>query len=511
MSRTPTRQRKASLTAGQLWNMVKQRGEAVTISAVLLATVGVAVTSLLPNVYRATTTILVDPQKIPERYVSSTVTSDPNSRMNTLSQQVLSASRLQEVIDKNNFYPELRKSRSKEEVLDMMREKTKIELKQSPEPEQGLSSFTISYEDSDRALVALIANQLASSFIEWNLRIRQQQALGTTHFLSSELQHAKESLEVQEGEREAFKMKHAGATPEELNGNLMALSRLQSETQSNADAINRLDQERILLARARPIETQTLPATERDRLLLEKRRVENERWNLKRQFTNSYPDVVAADEQLAHLNARLAELPAPAVDSLESGDPDTQVRLALVGKEIARHKQRVLDLQQSMRTYQWKVDSVPVLETQMAELTRNYDSSKQNYQSLLEKTFSAGMAEELERTQQAERFTILDLAKTPEKPVRPKRVPILAGVLFAALLLPAGAAIGLFLLRGVVSSEAEMTDMLPIGTPILGTIPPIVSRSIAARRRWKKVQTVAVSLAACAALAVFLFKVRPTL
>jgi succinoglycan biosynthesis transport protein ExoP len=511
MSRALTRQKKASLSAGQLWEMVKRRGEIVTVSGVLLATIGIAGVSLLPDVYRATTTILVDPQKIPEKYVSSTVTSDPNARMNTLSQQVLSASRLQEIIDKNNLYPELRKKKSREEVLDLMREKTKIELKQSPEPEQGLSSFTISYEDSNRALVALIANQLASSFIDWNLRIRQQQALGTTHFLSSELQQAKESLEEQESQREAFKMKHAGATPEELNGNLLALSRLQSDMQSNLDAISRLDQERILLARARPMESQTLPATERDRLLLEKRRLETERWNLKRQFTNSYPDVVAADEQLAHLNARLAELPAPAPDSLESSDPDTQVRLALVGKEIARHKQRISELQQSMRTYQWKVDSVPVLETQMAELSRNYDSSKQNYQSLLEKTFSAGMAEELERTQQAERFTVLDLAKTPEKPIRPKRVPILAGVLFAALLLPAGTAIGLFLLRGVVGSETEMRDMLPIGIPILGTIPPIVSRSTAARQRWKKLQTVVVSLAACAALAIFLFKVRPTL
>jgi succinoglycan biosynthesis transport protein ExoP len=511
MSRALTRQKKASPSAGQLWEMVKRRGEIVTVSGVLLATIGIAGVSLLPDVYRATTTILVDPQKIPEKYVSSTVTSDPNARMNTLSQQVLSASRLQEIIDKNNLYPELRKKKSREEVLDLMREKTKIELKQSPEPEQGLSSFTISYEDSNRALVALIANQLASSFIDWNLRIRQQQALGTTHFLSSELQQAKESLEEQESQREAFKMKHAGATPEELNGNLLALSRLQSDMQSNLDAISRLDQERILLARARPMESQTLPATERDRLLLEKRRLETERWNLKRQFTNSYPDVVAADEQLAHLNARLAELPAPAPDSLESSDPDTQVRLALVGKEIARHKQRISELQQSMRTYQWKVDSVPVLETQMAELSRNYDSSKQNYQSLLEKTFSAGMAEELERTQQAERFTVLDLAKTPEKPIRPKRVPILAGVLFAALLLPAGTAIGLFLLRGAVGSEAEMRDMLPIGIPILGTIPPIVSRSTAARQRWKKLQTVVVSLAACAALAIFLFKVRPTL
>jgi succinoglycan biosynthesis transport protein ExoP len=165
--------------------------------------------------------------------VSSTVTTDPNARMNTLPQQVLSASRLQEIIDKDNLYPELRKKKSREEVLDFMREKTKIELKQSPEPGQGLSSFSISYEDNDRLLVAQITNQLASSFISWNLKVRQQQALGTTQFLSSELQQAKGGLQEQESQLEAFKMKHVGATPDELNGNLQALSRLQAEAQSN--------------------------------------------------------------------------------------------------------------------------------------------------------------------------------------------------------------------------------------------------------------------------------------
>ncbi len=511
MGKTLTRTKNSSISAIYLWEVVKKRGDVVIISAVLLASVGVAGTSLLPNVYRATTTILVDPQKIPEKYVSSTVTSDPNARMNTLSQQVLSASRLQEIIDKHDLYPELRKKKSREEVLDMMREKTKIELKQSPEPEQGLSSFTISYEDNDRDLVASITNMLASSFIDWNLKVRQQQALGTTHFLSSELQQAKESLEEQERQREAFKIKHAGATPEELSGNLQALSRLQSEMQSNIDAVSRLDQERILLARTRSVESQNSPTSERDRLLQEKRRLENERWNLKRQFTDSYPDVLAVNEQLGHLNSRLSELPVPAPDFADSSDPDTQMRLSLISKEIGRYKQRILDLQQSMRSYQGKVDSVPILETQMAELTRNYESSKQNYQSLLEKTFSAGMAEELERTQQAERFTVLDLAKTPEKPIRPKRIPILVGVLVAALLLPAGTMIGIHLLRRTVDSETDIKDLLPTGIPILGTIPPIMSRAAFTHSRLMKAQMVLVSLAACIVLAIFLFKVRPVL
>jgi uncharacterized protein involved in exopolysaccharide biosynthesis len=278
------------------------------------------------------------------------------------------------------------------------------------------------------------------------------------------------------------------------------------------DAISRLDQERILLMEVKPtVETQVAPITERDRLVQEKRRLENELWNLKRQFTDTYPDVIAVSDQLKNLNARLATMPEPVKNSPESYDRNTQVRLALVDKELQRHRQQLADLHQQMQTYQWKVDSVPVLETQQSQLTRNYEVSRQNYQSLLDKTFSAGMSEELERKQQAERFTVLDLAKTPEKPVRPKRLPIMAAVLLAALLLPAGTAIGLQLLNGAVKSEAEIREMLPFKVSIIGTIPPIESQADLRRARMVTVQTVTVSLVACTALVIFLLKVRPIL
>lgn len=511
MKQNQMRQRNPPVSVKQLLEALKQHAHVVFLSFLLLAILGIVGVSLLPNVYRATTTILVDPQKIPEKYVSSTITTDPNARMNTLTQQVLSASRLQEIIDKDNLYPELRKKKSREEVLDFMREKTKIELKQSPEPEQGLSSFSISYEDNDRMLVASITNHLASSFIDWNLKVRQQQAFGTTQFLSTELQRAKEGLEEQEGQLEAFRMKHSGATPDELNSNLQALSRLQAETQSNMDAVSRLDQERILLTQVKPSEIQALPITERDRLLQEKRRLVSERWNLKRQFTDTYPDVIAVNEQLRNLEARLAAMPELAKGSTESYDSNTQVRLALIDKELQRHRQHLTELQQQIQSYQWKVDSVPVLETQLAELTRNYEASRQNYQSLLDKTFSAGMSEELERKQQAERFTILDPAKTPEKPVRPNRVPMMAGVLFAALLIPAATVIGIHLLSGSIKSEAEVREMLPFEVSILGVIPPIENRVDLRRGHLMKAQMVIISLIACTALIIFLFKVRPIL
>jgi polysaccharide biosynthesis transport protein len=491
---------------------VKKHGHLVFLSSLLLAGLGIVTVSLLPNIYSATTTILVDPQKIPERYVASTITTDPNARLNTLTQQVLSDSRLQEVIDKEDLYPELRRKKTREEILAYMREKTKIELKQSRESEQGLSSFSISYEDEDRFLVAKVANALAASFIQWNLKVREQQALGTTQFLSTELEEARRSLEDQESQLEAFKVKHSGATPDQVSSNLQVLSRLQSEVQTNADTIARLDQERILLTQVKPTEIRdTASLTERGRMLQEKRRLETELWNLKREFTDTYPDVIVVKEQLKNLNARLATMPEPPADSVESYDSSTQVRLTIIDKELQRRKQQQASLQQQIQGYQGKVDSVPTLEMQLAELMRNYEVSKQNYQSLLDKTLSAGMSEELEHRQQGRRFTVLDPAKTPEKPVQPARIPLMAGVILFALLFPAALTIGLNVMSGSVKSDIELKGMLPLKIQVLGTIPSIISQADIRRGRLLTVQTIIVSAVSCVALILFLLRVRPIL
>jgi polysaccharide biosynthesis transport protein len=493
-----------------LANVLKRNWHAAFLSSLLVAIGGIICVSLIPDQFKATTTILVDPQKIPERYVASTITSDPNAHLSTLTQQVLSASRLQEIIDQANLYPEMRMSKSREEVLDYMRSKIKIELKQGAE--QGLSSFSISYVDKNRWLVAPVANQLASSFIDWNLKARQQQALVTTQFLSNELEQAQKSLQEQESALQAFRMQHVGATPDQLDGNLQALSRLQADVQSNSDAISRLDEERILLTQTRPAESRD-PSTlnERGRLLQERNRLEIDLQNLRRQYTDTYPDVVSLKAQLQTINTRLAALPEPPSGSTEVYDSATQLRLGLINKDIDRHKQQLASLQKQISSYQGKVQSVPVLETELAGLTRNYETSRQNYQSLLDKTLSAGMSEDLERKQQAERFTVLDLASTPEKPFQPKRLPIMAGAALAAMILCCGAILAFNILRGAIRSESDLTALLPPKVKVLGTVPPISSKGEKQHARLITFEVVIASLFACAGLVVFFLKVRPIL
>jgi polysaccharide chain length determinant protein (PEP-CTERM system associated) len=508
MSHSPANTDQLSAIVRQHWNVLRRHISLLVLISVALSAASVVLIALLPDVYQATTTILVDPQKIPEKYVASTVTSDPNDHLNTLKQQVLSTSRLQEIIDRDHLFPTLRRTMSREEVLDYMRKKIKIELKQGSD--QGLSSFTITYEDRDRTAVAAIANQLAASFIDWNLQVRQQQATNTTQFLSSELEQAKRSLEQQESQLEAFKLKHVGSTPDQLDGNLQTISRIQTQLQSNADAISRLDEERIMMTQARPpITADVASLSERDRLILDKHRLENELSKLRREFTDTYPDVVLVKGQLQSVTARLAAMPAP--DNGGQYDSVSQARLTVITKELERHRAQQAALEQEISSYQSKVDSVPVLETQLTELTRNYETSRQNYQSLLDKRMSASMSQDLERKQQAEHFIVLDEAKTPEKPIRPRRMLLMLGATLGSMLLTLVAILGIHMLLGRIDSEAQLRSLLPESVPVLGTIPPIVSQAERRAKRIAFVRTLTLSAAICVAVFLFLHKVRPTL
>ncbi|HVG91658.1 MAG TPA: Wzz/FepE/Etk N-terminal domain-containing protein, partial [Alphaproteobacteria bacterium] len=175
-------------TANQLvtlWNTVRHYRRWIFLGTVLFSLAGFTFVLLLPDRYKATTTILVDPQKVSEKYVSPTVNSDPGQRLSTITQQVLSATRLQQIIDDMQLYPDLRGKISREELIELMRKDITITVKQGSSA--GLSAFTIEYEGRQRQQVAQVANQLAASFIEWNVKSREQQAQDTTEFLAAQL------------------------------------------------------------------------------------------------------------------------------------------------------------------------------------------------------------------------------------------------------------------------------------------------------------------------------------
>ena len=327
--------------AAALWATVKHYRGLIYIGTVFFSLAGATLILLMPDHFKASTTILVDPQKIPEKYVSPTISSDPGQRLTTITQQVLSSTRLQQIIDEMHLYPELQGRSSREEIIDKMRKDITITVKQGSS--SGLSAFTIEYEGSKADQVASVANQLAGSFIEWNNKNREQQAQDTTEFLDAQLKEAKENLEEQEKKVSAFKMSHLGEMPEQQQGNLQALAQLQTQFQANIDAQNRLEVERTLLTRGLdPAGTngtvvKSTALTERGRLEAERRDLKGNLLDLQRRYTNAHPEVKDAAARLARVEEQLKALPPDPPVTADSNDNSViTVRMQLLDRETKR-------------------------------------------------------------------------------------------------------------------------------------------------------------------------------
>ena len=196
----------------------------------------ISVVAFLPNVYKASATVLVERQKVPEKFVQSTVTSDIDYRLQSITQQILSRSRLESLINRFNLYSKMRQEQPLEKVVALVRENIGLELQSEKKRRGGTTvAFTLSYSGPDPQILAEVTNTLASFYIEENLKAREEQASGTAKFLQAQLEDIKRKLETQEKLISQFKEQHIGQLPEQLQANLSALEQLNTQLRLNSD------------------------------------------------------------------------------------------------------------------------------------------------------------------------------------------------------------------------------------------------------------------------------------
>jgi succinoglycan biosynthesis transport protein ExoP len=488
---------------------------------VIVAGGAAVVVQQLPAVYRSETTILVDSQKIPEKYVSPTINTDLRDRLASIREQILSSTRLNQTIADFDLYHEEKKSYVQEEIIEMMRKDIDITLEKGWSNDRP-GAFRISYQGPVPATVAEVANRLATQFIDENLRNREVQSQGTSEFIQNQVVEAKKKLDELEAAVSRYKLAHNGELPQQEPALLGALSRLQLEMQGNQDAINRAQQDKVMLenalstsetaqaallraGEARPSESNEGSATSDSQGLAlgtnaqprrrKKSELLQEQLDVMRiRYSDDHPDVKRLRDEIERLKSSEDKAAEPASTaaavpsktapkSVSRPSPEAALELAKTNERIAGLKgqiklnnhelenrtadrKRILD---SIAAYQKHVDTLPVREQEMAAVTRDYETSKLNYRSLVDKKLAADMASDMEHRQKAESFKVIDPARVPEKPFKPNRPVFIAIGCIAGLVLGIAAGLGKELKQGVVLGEWE----LPAHVQIIGRVPRI--------------------------------------
>jgi polysaccharide chain length determinant protein (PEP-CTERM system associated) len=511
---------------------LKRRFWWIATPFVLLSAAGSGLALKLPNTYRSQTVILVIPQRVPETYVRSTVTLPLEGRLRSITEQILSRTRLERIIQEFNLYQEERKVRLMEDVVQKMSDSVTLTLGKE-------QSFTLTFTYGDAAMAAKVADRLASLFIDENLRDRETQAEGTSQFLEGQLEEARRRLIEHEKKLEEYRKRYAGQLPTQLPSNLQNIQTTQTQINSLIEATNRLRDRRIAVERqiadaentpapvapVAPVTAGTTPDPTAVGGGTTAQQLETANRNLRameaRGLTPQHPDVVRIKRTIKDLEEQVAteaasaaatKPPVPVTASAIAARARLdalKTELANTDRQIASNEQTERRLQDKIADYQARIEAVPTRESELTELTRDYDTLQASYKSLLAKREDSQLAANLERRQGGQQFKVLDAARIPEKAASPNRPLIAGGAAFVGLVL--GLALGgLREFRdGSLRTEEDVLQGLEL--PVLAFVPTVVTVFDRARLRRRTRTLIVTTVALCTLLVtvgVFVWKTR---
>lgn len=451
----------------------------IVLGALAGLALGVIAWFALPTFYTSETTILVEPQEVPDSFVKSTITLDIENRLRTLHERVTSYANLNALIDKigqERLDPS--GSLSREAIMARITRNLWVNLKTVSGKTANV--VEIAYTDTVPQVAKDVAAEISSTFIAENLKDRTQQAQSTAEFLDRELDRLRTEVSAAEEKVRAFKEERMGALPSQLESNLRALDRLNVELNANLEAQTALQQRISMLAGQSPGGSAggafvPDPGSAAG-ALVEARRKLREAELL---YTESHPNVIQARERVASLEKEVAEeakhprsqvqVVDPVAMSLRREIESTRIEADAKKREEVRLRSEIAELQK-------RVETTPKMETELLGMTRDYENLTKQYQDLLAKKFAASMARNLEQAQKAERFNVLRPARVPDSPSFPNPLIVLpAGIAFGLLVV--GLLIGIAEFRNPsFRSVARLTRMT--GLPVVASIPRIDDQRI---------------------------------
>jgi polysaccharide chain length determinant protein (PEP-CTERM system associated) len=491
-----------SLKPEEIIAIIIRRRWLVIVPLCIALIIGIYFAITLPKVYRSKTVILVQQQKVPTDFIQSVVSSTTDERISTISQQIMSQTNLEKIIEQFGLFQDAgSQSMYLEDRIENLRKRIQVDVTRGDRGSRRreADSFAISFKGQDPEKVMRIANILATYFIDENLKVREAQAIGTSDFLVDELNTMRIQLEKIEEKLKNYREKNMGSLPEQLETNLRILERLQDSLNDKAAGLR---ESKLLLltlekrfsheqeVRNKGYSSFSPGESEPQSLgMLQSRLTE-----LQAKYTDRHPDVLRIKKKIAKAEEKL-KVEAAATNG-EKGKPTAGEQRGawktsddyLLISQIEGTKQEIANLtadskivQDKMQFYLKRVEETPKKEQELLSLNRDYQNMSNSYSSLLARKLEAELAVNMEKKQKGEQFYIIDSARLPTKPIEPDMKKLFLMVVGAGL----GLGAGLIFLMEYLNNSFKSTEEIEayLGLPVLVVIPAFVTRRDVIKRK----------------------------
>ncbi len=477
------------LTPADYVAMLRRRWVSIAVLTLVGGPLAYGVSKLLPNRYKSQTLVLVDAPTVPSDVVRPVVTADLNQRLASMQEQILSRTRLEPIIRQFGLYPKDVNLKPMEELVARLRkdiEVTPVEA-MAETRSQELPGFHVSVTLDNAKTAQAVCASITSMFIEESVHLREQRSEDTTTFLSQQLADAKAKLDAQDSRLAAFKSQHLNALPDEEQTNLNLLNNLTTQLDAATQALARAQQDKSFAESMLAPQVEEWKTTQAGRnpntLQQQLAALETQLTNLRARYTDDYPDVIKAKNDIAALKKQIADTNSPKGNPDSTKDTNAAIeppQIQQLRAQIHTYEQAIAakqaeqdQIKMQISVYQARVQSSPAIEQQYKELTRDYQTASDFYNDLLKKRDQSAMATDLEHQQQGEQFRILDPANLPDKPSFPNRRLFALGGLIGGMALGFGLAFLIEVRDTSLKTESDVEFTLRL--PVLAMVPAIKS------------------------------------
>jgi polysaccharide chain length determinant protein (PEP-CTERM system associated) len=440
----------------------------------LIAVAGWIKVFTLPDDYQTSARIFVDTQSVLKPLMQG-MTSVPNveQQVSIMGRTLLTRPNIERVIRMVDLDVRATTPREHEQQIDDLLKRIRI---------SGTSTYdiyTISYSDARPRLVRDVVQSLLTIFVEGSFKGKKGDSDKAVQFIDQQIHAYEDKLLAAENTVKEFKLKHNFLLPRQgIDYNAQVLM--------SADALNNAQLELREAEQARNALTAQIsgdepvigggnaPAMEPSELDGRIAALNKALDTLRMTYTDLHPDIVATLRLIAQLEERKKEEAARHVPDADPGKgyspllQQLKVAQAEADARVASIKARAQEMQSRHERLLEQSNAVPEIESQLAQLNRDYQVNKENYEKLLARRESAKLSGELSTTTEMMSFKVIDPPTEPLRPIGPNRAMLFSVVLGVALLGGAATALLLSQVRPTFLSPAELREAT--GLRIVGTV-----------------------------------------
>lgn len=451
----------------------KYRWHAVSVMW-LVAIAGWIKVALLPDDYQTTARVFVDTQTILKPLLAG-MTSVPNvdQQVSIMSRTLLSRPNVERVMRMVDLDINAKTPRDQQQQLDELMSKIQIG------GTANYDIYTISYSNRNPRLVRDVVQSLLTIFVEGSFKGKTGETRKAVQFIDDQIKAYEDKLISAENNVMEFKQKHMGLLPRQGTD-------YSTQLAESSDLLNTARLELVEAEQARkaissqisgdePILGADMNAAAVDNPEIDGRiNALNKNLDaLRMQYTELHPDIVAAKRLVAQLETRKIEESklkptgdpgknySPMLQQLKVAQTEADARVAAITARVQEYTARHQRLMAQS-------NAVPEVESALAQLNRDYQINKDNYEKLIGRREAAKLSGDLSSTTDMMTFKIIDPPTVPLTPVGPNRLLLYTLVLGGALLCGVAAALLISQIRPTFLSPAELRDRT--GLPVLGTV-----------------------------------------